>query len=104
MCGEGHSDAADSYTFIGVIQQEMKDDKSALRSHERALQIRLKLFGENHPDTAESYDYIQLVQDRMKTGLSIRLEQMKSSNFVKRLLRRIFYKSITKHSIMKDSI
>ena len=72
----------------------MKDYKSALGSHERALQIRLKLFGQNHPDAAEGYEYIQLVKDLMKTDVSIRLEQKKLSNFVKHLFRRIFYKSI----------
>jgi hypothetical protein len=82
----------------------MKDYKSALVSHQHALEIRLKLFGEDHPGTAESYDNIELVQDRMKSGVSIRLEQKKSSDLIKYLLRRIFYKSITTHEIMKDII
>jgi hypothetical protein len=91
-----------NFVFLPIIPRSVV--RTPPGSHERALQIRLKLFGENHPDTAESYDYIQLVQDRMKTGVSIRLEQMKSSNFVKHLLRRIFYKSITTHKIIKVRI
>jgi hypothetical protein len=44
----------------------MKDYKTALVSHQHALQIRLKLFAEDHPDTARSYDSIGITQDNMR--------------------------------------
>jgi tetratricopeptide (TPR) repeat protein len=40
----------------------MEDYKSALDSHQHALQIRLKLLGEDHADTAESYYRIGVTQ------------------------------------------
>jgi tetratricopeptide (TPR) repeat protein len=48
----------------------MKDYKSALQSHQHALQIRLKLFGEDHSDTAASYNNIGVVQYEMKDYMS----------------------------------
>ncbi|CAB4031895.1 kinesin light chain-like [Paramuricea clavata] len=44
----------------------MNDYKSALESHQHALQIRLKLFGEDHSDTAANYDNIGDTQHEMK--------------------------------------
>ena len=45
----------------------MKDYKTAIQSHQQALQIRLKLFGENHADTARSYREIGLTQHSKHT-------------------------------------
>ena len=60
MLGHDNADTAQSYYNIGVAQHEMKDYKSALASHQHALQIRLRLFGENHADTARSYHEIRI--------------------------------------------
>ena len=51
-----------SYDNIGNTQQELGDYASALQSHQRALEIRLKTLGENHSDTVASYDNIGNVQ------------------------------------------
>ena len=44
----------------------MKDYKPALKSHQQALSIRLKLHGDEHTDTAHSYYWIGVTQYEMK--------------------------------------
>ena len=44
----------------------MKDYKAALRSKQRALAIRIKLFGEEHESTAGSYRELGLTQHQTK--------------------------------------
>ena len=56
--------------ILGVTQHEMKDYKSALQSHQRALNIRLKLHGDVHPDIADSYIAIGVTQREMKDYVS----------------------------------
>ena len=46
---------------------------SALQSHQRALDIRVKLFGEEHPDTAQSYVYLGITQNRKNTHTQLRV-------------------------------
>ena len=50
----------------------MKDYRSALESHQHALQIRLKLLllGEDYADIAESYDDIGDTQCEMEDYMS----------------------------------
>jgi hypothetical protein len=55
-----------SHYSIAVALNDMKRHKSALESHQRALQIRLKLYGECKCDTAESYRAIGVSQRAMK--------------------------------------
>ena len=43
----------------------MNDYEPALKSHQRALNIRLKLHGDEHPNTANSYYSIGLTQYHM---------------------------------------
>ncbi len=54
------------YYSAGITQHEMKDYKSALESHQHALQIRLKLFGKDHSDTARGYHEIGVTQSNLK--------------------------------------
>ena len=64
---EKHSDTQHALSYYSSVTQcEMKDYKSALESHQHALQIRLKLFGEDHSDTALSYNSIGVTQCEMK--------------------------------------
>ena len=44
----------------------MNDYDSALKSHQQALNIRLKLHGDEHTDTGDSYDWIRGIQFAMK--------------------------------------
>ena len=43
------------YYELWVTQHQLGDLTSALQSHQRALDIRIKLFGEEHASTADSY-------------------------------------------------
>ena len=55
-CSEKTTQTAQSYYSLGVTQNELGDFTSALQSHQRALDIRVKLFGEEQAVTAKSYD------------------------------------------------
>ena len=44
----------------------MKDYKAALQSHQRALEIRIKLFGDEHERTADSYRELGVTQLQMR--------------------------------------
>ena len=39
-----------------MTQHSLGDFTSALQSHQRALDVRIKLFAEDHASTANSYD------------------------------------------------
>ena len=43
----------------------MHDNSAALQSHQRALDIQLKLFGEDHESTADSYRELGVTQCNM---------------------------------------
>ena len=65
--GDKHPNtAANSYYCIGLTQYDMNHYESALKSHQQALSIRLKLHGDEHTDTAYSYYCIGLTQYKMK--------------------------------------
>jgi hypothetical protein len=81
------SDTALSYDSIGNTQHEMKDYKSALESHQHALQIRLKLFGEDHCDTALSYNNIGVIHCYNNIGVRIGVTSTCSSNQIKTVWR-----------------
>ena len=46
---------ADTYNNIGVVYEEKGDLENALLQHQRALEIRTRVFGSEHPDVAMSY-------------------------------------------------
>ena len=52
---EEHSSTADSYHSLGITQHKVGNFSSALKSKQRALDIRLKLFGDQNLSTADSY-------------------------------------------------
>ena len=52
---------AASYSNIGVVYQEKGDLENALLQHQRALEIRTRVFGSEHPDVAMSYQHIVAV-------------------------------------------
>ena len=60
--GEEHMETAECYLSLGVTQHASEDFLSALRSKQRALDIRVKLLGEEHPDTAQSYHSLGVTQ------------------------------------------
>ena len=65
--GNEHADtAADSYYCIGLTQYDMYDYEPALKSHQQALNIRLKLHGDEHPATVNSYGWIRATQCAMQ--------------------------------------
>ena len=56
LFGEEHESTADSYSDLGVSQNNMHDYIAALQCHQRALAIHLKLLiGEEDESTADSY-------------------------------------------------
>ena len=52
-------------TRWGLTQHELGDFKTALRSHKRSLDIRIKLFGEEHQSTADSYYSLGITQHEL---------------------------------------
>ena len=48
-------DVALSYSNIGVVYRRKGDLENALLQHQRALEIRTRVFGSEHPSVAESY-------------------------------------------------
>lgn len=55
MFGENYEGTSDNYCSLGIIQYQMGDFTLALRSHQHALDIRLKLSGEDHASTADCH-------------------------------------------------
>ena len=55
MFGEENFKTAESYHSVGVAQHSLGYLTTALESHKRALEIRVKLLGEKHSETADSY-------------------------------------------------
>ena len=46
---------ADSFNNIGVVYKKKGDLENALVQHQKALEIRTRVFGFEHPDVAASY-------------------------------------------------
>ena len=86
LCGEEHSDTADSYHELANIMRSLGDCNSALLFHQRALDIRLILVEENPLKVAASYHELGFTQWEMKDyssalqshekALQIRLEKL----------------------------
>ena len=70
LFGEEHPDTARSYFNLAVTQHASGDFLSALQSHQRALEIRVKVLGEEHPDTAQSYFNLGITQHASRDYLS----------------------------------
>jgi tetratricopeptide (TPR) repeat protein len=58
MCIECPFRALSKPPAMPVVMTHLVKRQEALRHHERALEIRLKLFGEEHPGTAQSLNNI----------------------------------------------
>ena len=56
---------AASYSNIGVVYQEKGDLENALLQHQRALEIRTRVFGSEHPFVGKSRHGIGIVLYRM---------------------------------------
>ena len=52
---------ATSFDNIGLVYQEKGDIENALVQHQKALEIRTRVFGSDHPDVAGSYTNIGIV-------------------------------------------
>ena len=52
---------ADSYNNIGEVYRRKGDLENALLQHQRALEIRTRVFGSEHPDVATSCNNIGAV-------------------------------------------
>lgn len=59
--GNIHLVTANSYNFLGVVYNQIKDYDLALQYHLKALDIREQILGIEHFDTAESYNNIGVV-------------------------------------------
>ncbi|XP_068751516.1 uncharacterized protein [Montipora capricornis] len=53
---------AHSYHSLGVTQHSLGDFTSAMQSHQRALDVRIKLFGEDHASIADSYHLLGVTE------------------------------------------
>ena len=62
--GDNHPDVADSYGNIGVVYEKKGDLENALVQHQKALEMRTRVFGSDHPDVAVSYSNIAVVNGR----------------------------------------
>ena len=63
--GEQHACTADSYYYLGEMQNKWGDYTSALQSFQNALNIRYILFGEKHKSTADSYESLGVTQHKL---------------------------------------
>ena len=54
---------ASSFNNIGVVY-EKKDFENALVQHQKALEIRTRVFGSDHPNVAASYNNIGVVYEK----------------------------------------
>ena len=52
---------ADSFNNIGAVYAGEGDLENALVQHQKALEIRTRVFGSEHPDVAASYQNIGMV-------------------------------------------
>ena len=52
---------ATSFDNIGLVYQEKGDIENALVQHQKAQEIRTRVFGSDHPDVAASYTNIGIV-------------------------------------------
>ena len=57
-------DVATSFDNIGLVYQEKGDIENALVQHQKALEIRTRVFGSDHLDVAKSYNNISNVDNR----------------------------------------
>ena len=52
---------ADSFNNIGVVYEKKGELENALVQHQKALEIRTRVFGSDHPDVAKSIKNIGIV-------------------------------------------
>ena len=52
---------ATSFDNIGLVYQKKGDIENALVQHQKALEIRTRVFGSDHPDVAASYNNIAII-------------------------------------------
>ena len=86
LCGNEHSDTADSYHELANIMRTLGDCNSVLLFHQRALDIRLNFLEESPLKVAASYHEVGVAQWEMKDyssalqshekALQIRLEKL----------------------------
>ena len=55
---------ADSFNNIGIVYEMKGDFENALVQHQKALEIRTRVFGSEHPDVATSYQNLAAVYQR----------------------------------------
>ena len=58
-------DVATSFNNIGIVYRKKGDLENALVQHQKALEIRTRVFGSDHPDVAASKENIGLVFEAM---------------------------------------
>ena len=56
---------ATSFNNIGNVYEEKGDLENALVQHQKALEIRTRVFGSDHPEVAASKENIGLVFEKM---------------------------------------
>jgi tetratricopeptide (TPR) repeat protein len=62
--GDNHPDVANSFNNIGIVYEKKGDLENALVQHQKALEIRTRVFGSDHLDVAKSYNNIGNVYNR----------------------------------------
>ena len=55
------ADVANTYNNIGIVYRNKGDLENALLQHQRALEIRTRVYGQEHPDVATSCNNIGIV-------------------------------------------
>ena len=55
---------AKSFNNIGLVYEKKGDYENALVQHQKALEIRTRVFGSDHPDVATSYQNLAATYHR----------------------------------------
>ena len=80
---------ADSFNNIGNGYKEKGDHENALVQHQKALEIRTRVFGSDHPDVAGSYQNLAAVYQRQ--GNQVQAKEMVTKAY------HIFFRMLGPH-------
>jgi len=59
-----HPQLAQSFFYLGKYYSVLDEPEKAIEAHQKALEIRVKIYGENHEQVANSYYYLEYTQIR----------------------------------------
>jgi len=82
-------DVADSFNNIGIVYEMKGDFENALAQHQKALEIRTRVFGSDHPDVAGSYQNLAWVYHRQ--GNQVQAKEMATKAY------HIFFRMLGPH-------